>query len=475
MAGVLPVEDTQADAFDWSATQEATALAAPAQPDGWLDVAGNTGRAIGAGTLRAGKSLLGAWDAVADSPEVTDLTRGWGKSLESTAESLESGMTEQGRRNQRASVLPTEGAGNDIWDSDVSTKGALGLKVAGAAPSLVASILGSVGGFVLGGPVGAAVGGGAAAGALTSGDVYNDIRDHILDRPSEQLAQENDIYAGLIDMGLDERTAKHYLVRELAANKALLMGTISAATARFGAEGLVAKLAAGKGASSVTREAVKAGLGEAGQEAAETAAQNVITFKGKTEATGEEPFDWGRLANEVAEGALVGGLLGAGTGAALHRSGKSPVANAQPVDPDVAAALTPDATAEPEVETQPLAVTVRPSGVEGEAAPEPAPAEAQPAATPYEEIAQELSTVPDAPADMAGLGPDERAALTGLNEFNEEDPDAYLEGDVGAGPVTGYDAGGALVGDLAPAAAPVDPVGVVAPEPVPGTVEPEVA
>jgi hypothetical protein len=316
MAEAIRLNDGPEFAYTW------TEPTAPEQSGGLFGAIGDVGRSLQKGAYDVGKGLAGVADVLVDEPAATPTFREWGQAAEAGSQAALSKMSPAAQRNVGASVLP--GGDNSLWNKDRSALAGIGLKITSAAPSLVATLLGSVFGGVPGATAAAAATGGA-------GDIYSDVRDHVLDMPSDELAQKVPIYNGLLDMGLSEQDAKHYVIRELAANKALLMATFSAATSRL--SGTVESRIAGltsKGTGSAANESFKGAVGrsalvETGQEGAEQGLQNILTQQGKGEVT-PAPFDWHSLANDVAEAMVVAGPLGAGTAAATHRRAVSRMA-----------------------------------------------------------------------------------------------------------------------------------------------------
>lgn len=268
-------------------------------------------------------------------------------------------LTPTGRRELEATILPEEGKPT-VWDSNVSTTSALVSKVAGAAPSVVASLLATV--------FGGGAGGIAVASGMSAGEVLSSVRETVENTPTEELAANNPLFAGYLSMGMDERTARDYLLEETTRNEALLMGVFTAATTKFlpGVEGrLPASLAsrlsgrAAKGAAQTARRGATA-LGEAVQEGLEEGASGLLTHTAKEDATGvSSPINWYQLANQVAEGAFVGAGMGAALGGGRRRdAAPAPGAVVGDTDPAVEAAasatinpVTPEVT-EPDLVEQ---------------------------------------------------------------------------------------------------------------------------
>lgn len=419
------VRSSDNDTYEWHPEDEVT-------PGGntsstWADHL-QTLKGAGYGVL---SGIVGAVDAVASDPfegEYTARNRAgvldW---LGTKQKEAVEGMTPQGRINAQAAILPKEGAANDIFDPEVSARSKIAGTVIGAAPSIVASILGTVaGGPVLGYGI---------AGAMDAGSVWNDIRETINKKPDDEFRASNDMYAGLRDMGFSEHEARTHMLTEAARNKALLVGTFTAATSRFGAEGIAARALGGKEARvGLARGAARGALGETLEEGVQTAVSGYETQRGKNEIAGErdKPIDWHDLANEVAE-AMVGGAGAGGATGAVFRGGARKPADARvadtasPVGPTENAALRPpQAPPTPLSENEQIAATL-------DAVPTPVPTTA-PAPTPQApvtdnaEIARQLEPLAPPPV-VSDVGPTERAALAPNIDptLGEEDADVGIQ------------------------------------------------
>jgi hypothetical protein len=259
-------------------------------------------------------------------------------------------MSPQAQRRASAKIIP--GAGPTIWDEGAAgATEAIALKFTRSAPSVVASVLGTVFG---GGPLGFTL-----AAGQTAGQVYNDARDNIEKMPSDELAQRNQLYAGYLSLGMSESQAREKLLHETAANKALIMGTVTYVTSKYmGIEGQIERRM-GEGA---VRGRLASAAGEAAQESTEQVAQSALGHAAATEATGDKPFDWHDAANQTIESGLIGGLMGGALGGGKRRTAAT--LRDQPetapamadIDPAHIAALTPQGdvpAAEPVVPTNP--------------------------------------------------------------------------------------------------------------------------
>src|SRR5215207_1155161 len=168
---------------------------------------GDYARSIAAGAYGTAGSLAGA---------ASYLSRGaipeWGQlrqQMQAGAEEQTAAMSPRAQRALSAHVLP--GDGPTIWDEDVSTGGAIGLRTAQAIPSLIASMV--PGAFVAraalaagasAGAAGAAgtVAGGIAGGAQSGGDLFNQIMDDLVKEPDDKLKESSEVYRGLRAMGM---------------------------------------------------------------------------------------------------------------------------------------------------------------------------------------------------------------------------------------------------------------------------------
>lgn len=426
MASALPVDNDTYELIPGVTSEGNTS----SWGDYWQQVKG-AGYGVASG-------LLGAVDIVDDPlrdrnvvDEQRAAARGW---LDTKQREAFEAMTPQGLRNAQASFLPKEGAGNDIFDPNVSARSKVAGTVLSAAPSIVASILGTV----VGGPV---LGYGLA-GAMDAGSTYNAIRKELEGIPDDKLRQTNDLYAGLRDMGWDERQARAYLLDQTARNKALLVGTFSAATSRFGAEGIAARALGGHtAAETLARSTAKGALGEGLEEAGQQAVQSFAEQKGKAEVAGDpnRPIDWYDLANETLE-ATVGGLgAGGATGGVSHAfvkglrkpAGAAPGARPPDIDPAIPAAVAPSQAAPAPVQPPTTPEDVVNATAEERVNAPPQALAATPAAP---------ALVPDTTNDVVGqvtaprvqapdaVGPTERAALA--PDFDPELGEEAIDSDV---------------------------------------------
>jgi hypothetical protein len=405
----------------------------------WADY----GKALGVGTLGVVGALGGSLpeylfgtDETQWPARVREWTSAW-------ADELVGSMSDQGLRDLGAAFLPMDGEGNDIWDDDVSIKGALALKTVAAIPSVAASLAAAV----VGGPIAGSV----AAGGISAGYVYDEIQEAIRNAPPEEL-MESAFYRTLIQGGLDPEEAREELLQESVGFKPLLAGGVTAITARlFGVEGRV-----GAGANvGRARNALRSGRGEMAQEGSDELFQSGLAQTAEREALGR-PYDPYAIANQIIEGAAIGGVMGGGIGAAT--GGRRDRAS---VPADVQAALDAQNTltqsitttanlADPEP-TPVAANDVDPAVTPAVAAAAQAQQQAQPSAEQVAQAvvasvqaqqAQQQAQAPQAPQDplaqaqagleQAGARPAQPAPTPAPIESDPTlgvDPDADLRGD----------------------------------------------
>ena len=208
-------------------------------------------RQLAAGAYGVAGGLAGAAEYALRIPSGTDLERirDWS---EEGAKSQRRQMSPGAQRNLDATFLPGEGP--TIFDKDVSTSHAMGLRLAGAVPSMLASII--PGGMMarVAGATAGTLAGGAVSAAQTAGDTYNNIVGTFRDTPDDQLREESPAYQGFRNMGMSEREARERLVETVTSYKPALMGAITLATSRYGVEGLAAQRFAGEAGTGVLRQ-----------------------------------------------------------------------------------------------------------------------------------------------------------------------------------------------------------------------------
>lgn len=300
---------------------------------------GDYGRAFASGAVGVAASSLGAIDYVGRitnrisrevagalgttvPPRAGDSAIGAGaRALGDVSEGFIDDTSPAFRRAARARVLPTEGGGNDVFDSDVSVGTALGANLAMAAPSLLASMVPA---GLVARAVGSTAGYATAAGtnaALNAGDTYNNIVSELGKSKHEDLVHSNPIYAGYISMGMSPADAKDMLLDDIAGYKPLLVGALSAATVRMGADRFLIDAVTGKGIKHGLVKGVGRGArGEALQEAIEQSAQTHSQELAASE-TGLRDADWRNLLDDSIKASVVGGVLGGAVGGATNIGG----------------------------------------------------------------------------------------------------------------------------------------------------------
>jgi hypothetical protein len=250
-------------------------------------------------------------------------------------------MSTGAQRALSANVIP--GQGDDIFDRDISTRHAIGLRVASAVPSLIASMvpgavvarvaLAAGASTAVAGEVGT-LAGGAAGGVMSGGDVFNQIIEEIGKTPDKDLQRDSPTYAGLRNMGMDENEAKEFVGRRATAYKPLIMGAITALTSRYGVEHAVAHRSAGAAGRGVLRGGALGAVGEASQEAIEGFSGELLAQQGVFDAkAGDGNYEWTKALEQAVSGALVGGITGGVVGAGTSRqrpAGSKPQSDQRP-------------------------------------------------------------------------------------------------------------------------------------------------
>ena len=274
--------------------------------------ASDYGRAALAGLYGIPGGVASGLDYLFDTDEGSSLkaVREWAD--QGSASAIQ-GMSDSGREALSAGVLPGEGSMYSRENFGVASS--LGLKVANAAPSLLATILP---GGIIGAATRSALAGTAAAGsvnaAMMGGQVFDDIEKEIGKAKDEELRRDSPFYAKLREDGADEAQAKRVLVEYAAGNKPAIMGLVGALAEHIGAGGIVARAAAGAGRSGVLRAARNEGLSEGAQ----NATQEGLTQTAGLQAGTQEDYDLRKAAEQTAQGAVIGGILGGAVGAATR-------------------------------------------------------------------------------------------------------------------------------------------------------------
>lgn len=316
---------------------------------------GDYARSAAAGAYGTVGSLAAGADYLLDTDEGSTL-KGIRSFADEGAKYQISQMSEGAREALNAGFLP--GGEKSIWEPDVSIANSLGLKLANAAPSLVASIL--PGGLAASaaraalarGGVAAASAGATAVGVGTgtaggvnatmmAGQVFDDIEKGILDAKEDDLRQGSEMYASLRDQGYSDTVARKVLVEAAAGNKPLIAGAIGALAEQFGAGAMVARGAAGVAEAGI-KKGIKKGFAEEGiTEAGQNAFQEGATQQGLKEAGTQENFDWRKILEQTTQGGVIGGIMGGAVGGVTGaRAGRrdSGIASAVEVEPVVEAA-----------------------------------------------------------------------------------------------------------------------------------------
>jgi hypothetical protein len=268
------------------------------QPDEGIGLS-DYARAVAAGGYGVAGSTVGALDYLFNLPADTDVSRAraW---AQRGAQAQTERMSPAAQRALTANVLP--GDGETIWDKNVSTSGAFGLRTAQAIPSLLASIIpgGVVARVTASAGAGMAVGTGLA-GVQSGGDLFNQISDELTKTPDDRLQTESPAYRGLRTMGMEEPEAKRLLVQQSAGYKPIIMAAITALTSRYGVEGMVAHRAAGQAGRGALRHGALGAVSEATQEGIENFSQELLAQQGVFDAKGGAgDYDWRKALEQAA-------------------------------------------------------------------------------------------------------------------------------------------------------------------------------
>ncbi|MGU3659233.1 PLxRFG domain-containing protein [Methylobacterium fujisawaense] len=290
---------------------------------------GDYGRAAAAGAYGVLGSAAAGADYVLDTDDDSGLKR-TRKFADEGAKAQVEAMTPAARDALNAGFLP--GGDKSIWASDVSIANSLGLKLANASPSLLASII--PGGLVAGvarGALSAGAAAAAAAGTATSGavnasmmagQVYDDIEKSIMDAKEDYLRSNSGVYRQLRDDGYSDTVARKVLVEAAAGNKPLLAGAVGAIAEQFGASALAARRAVGEAGEGILKGAKKGLVEEGVTEAGQNAMQEGLTQQGQNDAGTMHGFDWRKILEQTVQGGVVGGLLGGAVGGVTGIGGR---------------------------------------------------------------------------------------------------------------------------------------------------------
>src|SRR4051812_24159057 len=240
-------------------------------------------RSVASGAYGVAGSVGGAGEYLTGGPQWRRL-REFGQ--EGSREQVEQ-MSTGAQRSLTANVIP--GQGESIWGPGISTGHAIGLRAAGAVPSLIASMVpgaivarAALAAGATTGVAGAAGtwAGGAAGGVMSGGDVFNQIMDDIGKTPDDELKKDSPVYRGLRGMGMEENEAKKFLGEQAQGYKPVIMGAITAFTSRYGVEHAVAHRSAGAAGRGVLRGGALGAVGEASQEAIEGFSGELLAQQG---------------------------------------------------------------------------------------------------------------------------------------------------------------------------------------------------
>ena len=181
--------------------------------------------------------------------------------------------------------------------------------------------------------------GGILEGGLGGAQASRETREQILKMSPEQL-KDSEALASLMDSGRSFDEARKELA-DSASSKAFVLAGVT--TGMFGGMGdrALAKIILGK--SGRLKSALTGALGEGlFEEVPQSATQQMSQNYAMQDADSSTPLMRG-VANQAAGGLAVGGIMGAGMGAAAPRAGQGPAADIPPaqeaaqVDPQQAA------------------------------------------------------------------------------------------------------------------------------------------
>ena len=181
--------------------------------------------------------------------------------------------------------------------------------------------------------------GGILEGGLGGAQASRETREQILKMSPEQL-KDSEALASLVDGGRSFEDARRELA-DNAASKAFVLAGVT--TGMFGGMGdrALAKIITGN--SGRLKSALTGALGEGlFEEVPQSATQQMSQNYAMQDADPSTPLMRG-VANQAAGGLAVGGIMGAGMGAAAPRAGQGPAADTPPaqetaqVDPQQAA------------------------------------------------------------------------------------------------------------------------------------------
>lgn len=337
---------------------------------------GDVGRSVAIGAAGIGQSV-GALTEYATRGAVGGDTR---KFFGDVAQDQLERMGPRSRRALTSEFFADEGKQSILDDFTAS----LGLKVASAIPSTVASIIPAglavraLGAASVGTRV--AVAGATARGTnsvLTGGEVAQQIYSAIDNMSDADLQSASDLYAGYRSM-MSEQEARSQYMRDVAG-AAPVVGMAVGALAP-GVETTLARRLGGEAAKGVIKGAGRGAVTEAAQEFVEGVSGETLSQSALVEARLKSGMDWEKVLAQGLEGALIGAPMGAG-GGALGGIGKReqgaganvPVIPPTGADPAQSAAL--NATLPPQGEapaaTDPGAVSQTPKGIGTGVQPKP--------------------------------------------------------------------------------------------------------
>lgn len=204
---------------------------------------------------------------------------------------------------------------------------AIALQVAGAAPAALTTLLGAAGAAKIG--IGAITYIGATQTGLSIGQLANNISDDIQNTPEDVLRQRSPAYAQKIAGGMDPIQARQELTTEAQKYAPVIGGLVSGAIATVAGRFLTPVLSK-EGASLGAR--VGGGFADQAIQQGGTAGTDYIAREAAahTYDSSRNP-DLAEAGKQALEGAITGGITGAGFGAVMGHGprGREPMPNQQ--------------------------------------------------------------------------------------------------------------------------------------------------
>ena len=296
-------------------------------PDNNTGAFGNLTNALSAGALNAAGSVAAAGEYLAGSGGVFSATRDW---FERNANALIQGTSREFQENLRREFLPG-GDGPSAYESVGSLFGSLYAQALISLPSAVVSFVpaGMAARMVVaaGGSYAAAAGAaagvaGASNSAMVGGATWQGISEAWRTAPAEEV-QASEVYRRFYDAAQGTPEERDRDARELAARETLpyapaIAGAVGAATGALLQGAVASRVATGQ--LGFLQSIRQTALSEARQEFVEGSAQEgLIQASLAPEQALNRPMDYGEIARQGVQGAVVGGAVGGAMGAIGYR------------------------------------------------------------------------------------------------------------------------------------------------------------